>query len=167
MEPLFVQLPGNSRVWIYQSSRRLNDDESQQATRLVKDFVNQWTSHSQKVIAEGAVVYNFFIVLAADEAAVAVGGCSIDSTFHFIRQIEEQFRIRLFDRTTVAYRDNGAIKTAGQQEFQKMLDEKLVNSDTSVFNNLVATVDEFNRNWETPLSKSWHARLFGVVATPA
>lgn len=162
-----MQLPGNSKVWIYQSSRKLIDDEAQQATRLVKDFVNRWTSHSQKVIAEGAVVHNHFIVLAADESAVAVGGCSIDSTFHFIRQIEKQFNIRLFDRTTVAYRDNGAIKTAGQQEFQEMLDKKLVNSDTPVFNNLVATADEFNRNWEIPLSKSWHARLFRIADSAA
>jgi len=160
VEHLFKQLPGNSKVWVYQSSRELNELEVQQIISLINEFVQQWTSHSQKVIAEGAVLYNRFIVLAADESAFTVSGCSIDSSIQFIKQLEQQFNIGLFDRLNIAYRDNETIKTAGQQDFQQMIDNRLVSNITIVFNNLVATVDEFNQNWELPLSKKLACQVF-------
>lgn len=156
----FAQLPGSSKVWIYQSNRELTSEEASRMSVMVNDFIEQWTSHSEKVTARGAVIYNRFVVLAADESKVAVGGCSIDSSVHFIRQLEQQFGILLFDRLTVAYRENGKILTASQSDFQEMMDKGTVNHDTIVFNNLVATAGEFLQNWEVPLAKSWHARLF-------
>lgn len=162
---LFNNLPDNSRVWIYQSSRELNEQEVQQASALIKDFVQQWTSHSEKVVADGALVYNRFIVLAADESFVTLGGCSIDSSVKVMRQLELQFNTTLFDRLIVAYRENAAIKTASQSAFQNLFEQGAVNRDTIVFNNLVPTLKDFREKWETPLAGSWHARML-VSAKP-
>jgi hypothetical protein len=164
MRQIFDLLPGSSKVWIYQSSRELTEAEAIQMTGQINDFIRQWMSHSKKVAAEGAVIYNRFVILAADESAAEVGGCSIDSSVHFIRQLEQQFQISLFDRLTVAYRQNGNILTASQSEFQDLMDKGLVNQDTVVFNNLVATVNELRQNWEVPLAKSWHTRLFNSAS---
>lgn len=160
---LFKNLPDNSRIWIYQSSRELTEQEAQQASALIKDFVQQWTSHSEKVVADGAIVYNRFIVLAADESFVTLGGCSIDSSMKAMRQLEQQFNIALFDRLNVAYRDNDAIKTASQSAFQNLFEQGAVNHDTIVFNNLVSTLKDFREKWETQLAKSWHARMFATA----
>src|SRR5688572_24012575 len=116
-QQLFNELPGNSRVWIYQSNRELTAEETQQASAMIKEFVQQWTSHSEKVVADGAIVYNRFIVLVADESFVSLGGCSIDSSVKIMRQLEQQFNIALFDRLAVAYRENDSIKTASQSAF--------------------------------------------------
>ena len=161
---LFKQLPGNARVWIYQSSRELSNTDVQQMLSRIHDFIGQWTSHSRKVIAEGAVLYNRFVVLAADESAFAVSGCSIDSSVSFIRQMEQQFSIKLFDRLAVAYRENGTIKTVDQSAFQQMIEKGVINNETVVFNNLVSTVNDFNRSWEIPLARSWHGKFFKVNA---
>lgn len=159
MKQILNQLPGSSKVWIYQSSRELSGAEVIQMTSQVNEFIQQWTSHSKKVVAEGAVLYNRFVILAADESATEIGGCSIDSSVHFLRQLEQQFGIRLFDRLNVAYRENGKIQTVAQADFQDMLEKGLVNQDTVVFNNLVASVSELQNNWEVPLANSWHIRL--------
>lgn len=161
-QQLFTNLPDNSRVWIYQSNRPLTEQETQQASALIKEFVQRWTSHSEKVVADGAVVYNQFIVLVADETFVSLGGCSIDSSVKVMRQLEEQFGITLFDRLTVTYRENGTIKTASQSNFQELFEQGIVNENTIVFNNLVPTLKDFREKWETPLAKSWHARIFSV-----
>lgn len=153
--------PG-SRVWIFQSSREFSEAEAQQAAKLVKTFVEQWTSHSEKVVADGAVLYNRFVVLVADESLVSVGGCSLDSSSNFIRQLEQTFSITLFDRLTIAYRENGVIKTAGQHVFQQLIENGDVNSGTIVFNNLVSTLKDFNEKWEIPLAESWHMKFFKV-----
>ncbi len=160
---LFKNLPDNSRIWIYQSSRELTEQEAQQASALIKDFVQQWTSHSEKVVADGAIVYNRFIVLVADESFVTLGGCSIDSSMKVMRQLEQQFNTTLFDRLTVAYRENDSIKTASQAAFQNLFEQGAVNRDTIVFNNLVSTLKDFREKWETALSKSWHARMFAAA----
>ena len=166
MQNLFTQLPGNSKVWVYQSSREYTESEVKLITSSIHEFVQQWASHSRKVIAGGEVLYNRFVILAADESAFTVSGCSIDSSIHFIKKLEEQFSIRLFDRLTVAYRENGKINTVKQSDFQEMMDKGVVNKDTVVFNNLVSTVNDLNQSWEVPASKSWHARLF-KQETPA
>jgi len=160
MEQVFRQLPLQSKVWIYQSSRELTEDEARQITALLHDFVQQWTSHSRKVIAKGAVLYNRFVVLAADETAFTVSGCSIDSSVNFIRQLERQFNLSLFDRLAIAYRDNGKIHVAGRDEFQHLINRGIVTQDTIVFNNLVSTVHDFQHRWEVPLSESWHVKYF-------
>ena len=164
MEQYFKQLPENSKVWVYQSNRELNDSEVQQIKSLINEFVRQWTSHSRNVIAAAIVVYKRFIILAADESAFSVSGCSIDSSIHFVKELEQQFNIGLFDRHTVAYRGNEKINAVKQADFQQLIDNGLVNQDTVVFNNLVATVGDLNQNWEVPLSRSWHARVFKTGA---
>jgi len=160
---LFKNLPDNSRIWIYQSSRELTEQEAQQASVLIKDFVQQWTSHSEKVVADGAIVYNRFIVFVADESFVTLGGCSIDSSVKVMRQLEQQFNTALFDRLIVAYRENDAIKTVAQSAFQTLFEQGTVNQETIVFNNLVPTLNDFREKWETPLVKSWHARMFATA----
>ncbi len=161
-EQVFKSLPDNSKVWIYQSNRELSDGEVNQLHSLIKEFIQQWTSHSRKVIADGVVIYNRFIVLAADESAFTVSGCSVDSLVGFIKRLEQQFNIHLFDRFSIAYRENGLIKTAAQSAFQHLVDNGDVTQDTMVFNNLVATVKDFRESWEIPISKSWHGKFFKV-----
>ncbi len=160
VKEIFSQLPESSRVWIYQCNRELTKDEANIIREKIAEFVKQWTSHSRQVIADGDVFYDRFIVLVADESAFTVSGCSIDSSVGFIRQLEQQHNLSLFDRLNVAYRENGSIKALDQKAFQQVIDEGDVGSDTMVFNNLVSTLKDFKDKWEVPLSSSWHQRFF-------
>ena len=164
MEQLFSQLPGNAKVWVYQSSREFDVSETNTITGLINDFVVQWSSHSRKVTADGAVFYNRFVALTADESAFDVSGCSIDSSVNFIRQLEQKFNTNFFDRMTVAYLDGDLVKTADRETFQQLLDKGVVNENTIVFNNLVSDLNELRLNWKIPFTKSWHGRFFKAKA---
>ena len=160
----FESLPNNSRVWVYQANRPLSDAEVQAIQNSIADFVGEWSSHSRNVIAAGDVLHNLFIVLMADESAFSVSGCSIDSSVNFIRSVENEFGIELFDRFTTAYLDGNQIKMAGKEEFQQLIDNGMINEKTIVFNNVIQTKKEFGQGWKVPLTQSWHTRLFKLPA---
>jgi hypothetical protein len=162
---LFKQLPSYSKVWIYQSNKQIDDITAEKISNDVKQFVAGWTAHSEKVIADGAVLFNYFVVLVADENAVKVSGCSIDSSVHFIQILQEKYGLNFFDRFYTVYADGTEIKGADKDTFRQLLDEGNINSETPVFNTLIQTLEQLQHNWMLPLKQSWHKRVFNFPVT--
>jgi hypothetical protein len=44
-------------------------------------------------------------------------------------------------------------------DFQRYAKEQKVTLETIVFNNMVATKQDFENNWEVPARESWHKRF--------
>ena len=152
-----------SKIWIYQSDRELNQTETEKIQALLNQFASSWTAHNQQLKAAAQVMFNRFIVLLVDETQAGASGCSIDKSVHFMKVIEQEFEINLFDRFNTAYLKSDQILSASREEFEKLLKEGKVNRETIVFNNLVANLQDFNTKWRVPLKDSWHARVFGKV----
>jgi hypothetical protein len=161
---LFNNLPAHARVWIYQSDKRIGDALAAEINTEVKAFTQTWTAHTKKVMADGAVLFNHFIVLAADEQQVQVSGCSIDSSVKFIQQIQEKHNLHFFDRLYTTYAINNEVNGADKDTLQQLLDAGIINADTLVFNNLIQTVDQLQTKWLMPLKDSWHKRVFNFNA---
>lgn len=156
----FDQLPDNSRVWIYPSSRKFFPDEVLVIRQKTKAFLEQWTAHGTELQAGLDLPYHRFIVLGLNESIQSASGCSIDASVHFIQSLEETFKITLLDKMNVTFRNKNAIDHISLKEFQTKAKEKKVNSDVIVFNNLVQNKMEYDSFWEVPASSSWHARYF-------
>ena len=58
-----------------------------------------------------------------------------------------------------AYRKDGKIISLHLNEFRTLVEKGTLNENTIVFNNLVSTKEEFEKNWEVPVEKSWHMQL--------
>jgi hypothetical protein len=96
-----------------------------------------------------------------NEEVAGVTGCSIDKSVHFIKALGEKFSIDFFDRMRVAYFDtNSKLHLAGRDEFQELVNSKIVSADTIVYNNLIQNSEEFATNWKIPFSQSWHSKVF-------
>lgn len=156
------QMADESRVWIYQGEREYSTVEIEALKKRVSTFVESWTSHSKLVKANYELRYNRFLVLMLDESHVAAGGCSIDSSVHFIKSLESEFQNSMTDRMKFAFKIGERVEVVSRNEFEKLLDEGAITEDTTVFNNLVTTKRELDTNWEVPLKKSWHRQFFGV-----
>lgn len=152
-------MPTNTRVWIYQSSRVFTATEATEIKQRLTQFVNAWTAHKLKVAGDGILLYNLFIVLMADETEVGVSGCSIDSTVHFIRSLEKDFNTDFFDRWNMAYLENGEVRTCNRPEFEQLVAQGIINDHTIVFNNMVHTKGEFETKWQLPYQFSWQKNL--------
>lgn len=155
----FIHLPAGSRVWIYQSDRAFTEIESVAIKSAISLFVSQWLAHKAKVIGDGSLLYDRFVILAADEEKLQVSGCSIDSTVRFVKELGAQYGVNFFDRFYTCYWDGNMIKGADFDTFKSLAAEGKVSDDTIVFNNVITTLAGLKDQWQIPLSKSWHSRF--------
>ncbi|MEJ6674582.1 MAG: ABC transporter ATPase [Polaribacter sp.] len=155
----YKNLPDNSRVWIYQADREFTDREMDFIALKAEDFINQWTRHGDDLKGSFTFKYNQFLVLAVDESFNNVSGCSIDSSVRFVQALEKEFQLDLMNKMNITFKDNDTINLAKLPDFQKFVKEQIVTAETIVFNNMVNTKEDFENNWEVPVSKSWHKRF--------
>lgn len=150
-----------SRIWVYQTNRELTETEIVKLQPLLNQFAQSWTTHNQQLKAAAQIVFNHFIILLVDESQAGASGCSIDKSVHFMKEVESEFNINLFDRFQTAYFSGDEIKTANREAFETLLREGKVNAETIVFNNMVSTLADLESKWQVPLKNSWHNRVFG------
>jgi hypothetical protein len=155
-----MQFSKNSRVWIYQADRKLSETETQQLQQQLNEFTTGWTAHSNQLQAKAEVRYNRFIVLIVDESQAGASGCSIDSSVRFMKQLEQQFNINLFDRFNLAYKEGEEVLSVPRHTFEDLLKQGRITTDTIVYNNLVQNLSELEAKWEVPFKDSWHVQLF-------
>ena len=155
----YKNLPSNSRVWIYQSDREFTNKEIAFIAIKAEDFINQWTRHGDDLKGSFTIKYNQFLVLAVDESFNNVSGCSIDSSVRFIQAIEKELQLDLMNKMNVTFKDKDNINLVKLADFQRFAKEKKITSETIVFNNMVATKEDLENNWEVPAKESWHKRF--------
>ncbi len=155
----FNELPDHSRIWIYQSNRGFSEGELQELEESLTEFLKQWTAHGSDLHAGFEIKYNRFIVIGLDQSSASASGCSIDASVHFIQGLEQRFQVELLDRMNVSFKQGEYVAYKSLQDFKKMAKEKAVSPNTIVFNNLVATKQEYLDSWEVPASESWHSRF--------
>ena len=156
----FEDLPGHSKIWIYQSNRKLSDDEVTEIEKATREFIENWASHGTSLEASFIVKYNRFIIIAANQEVQLVTGCSIDSSVQFIQNLEQKYNIDLLDKMNVTYKTGEFIAFKTLLEFKQLAKSKSVSENTIVFNNLVNNIEEWQDFWEIPASESWHSRFF-------
>jgi hypothetical protein len=155
----YKNLPNNARVWIYQSDREFTAKEIEIISVKAVDFINQWTRHGDDLKGSFTVKYNQFLILAVDENFNTVSGCSIDSSVRFIQALEKELQLDLMNKMNVTFKDNEHINLVKLADFQRFAKEQKITLETIVFNNMVATKEDFENNWEIPAKKSWHKRF--------
>lgn len=155
----FKDLSPESRIWIYQCSRSFSGDEIIEVRSAVAEFLKQWTAHGQDLNAGFEIRYNRFIVIGLDQTKALASGCSIDASVHFIQAMEKKYQVDLLDKMNVSYKQGEYIAYKNLKDFKVMAKNRAVSKNTVVFNNLVATKQEYEESWEVPASESWHARL--------
>lgn len=155
----FKDLPGHSRIWVYQSNRSFTDAEQEEIEEALSSFLQQWTAHGSDLHAGFEIKYKRFIIVGLDQSNASASGCSIDASVHFIQTLEQKYDVTLMDRMNVSFKQGDYIAYKPLKDFKRMAKEKAVSKNTIVFNNLVASKLEYLENWEVPASESWHARF--------
>ena len=148
----------DSRVWVYQSNRLFTLNEALEIEEMLKEFVAGWMSHGEKVKGAAYLFFGQFIVLMADETATNVGGCSTDSSVRMIKDIEQRFKVNMFDRTTLAFVVKDKIELLPLSQLQYAFDNGFLNADSLYFNNLVQTKKELESEWIVMVKESWLAK---------
>lgn len=162
-----IALENDAKVWIYQSSRPLTDEEVVDARRHLHHFMEQWTSHNNELMTYGNIFHHRFLALFVDETLAGASGCSIDKSVEFVRQLGAHLEVDFFDRMTYTYlildEENGEeikhVKQVHHTEINDAYRNGQINDDTLFFDHLVKNKAQFLDAWIKPLKDSWHKRF--------
>ncbi|MDB4948975.1 MAG: hypothetical protein JWM27_1624 [Gemmatimonadetes bacterium] len=160
----FDRLPDDARAWVFAASRPLADAEAAALLGRVDEFLARWAAHGHPVVGARDLRHGRFLLVAADERATGVSGCSIDSLFDQLRALQDELDVALLDPGPVWFRDaGGEIRGLPRPEFRALARDGGVTADTIVFDNTVGTVGDVRHGrWETALRNAWHAKAFPI-----
>jgi hypothetical protein len=156
----FDQLPARSRVWIYQSNRTLTEEEVEQVKPLLVRFVEEWTSHGQRLQASAEILHRQFLVLANNEDVSSPSGCSIDASVRFVKELEQHLGVSFFDRTQLAFLQDEQVKLVPLSQVKEKIASGEVQEESLYFDNLVSDYGNLQTAWLKPARQSWLARYF-------
>lgn len=147
----------SSRVWIYQSSRLFMISEALQIEEMLNQFLAGWNTHGTPVKGYANLLFGQFVVIMADETTAGVSGCSTDSSVRLIKQIEEAFKVDMFNRQNLAFVLKDKIQTIPMAQLNYALENGFITPDTIYFNNLVLDKASLLSTWMVPVKESWLA----------
>ena len=159
---ILPSLSDRARLWVYAFNRPLTEEEASLVERAFRKFVSGWRSHGRRVTGGFTLLYDQFLLLAA-EADEEVSGCSIDGSVALFKRLREDYGLDALDRSCLHFRDSGAVHRLSRTEFARAVSEGRISQATMVFDNTIQTVGELRAGrWELPLARSWHAQAFSA-----
>ena len=153
-------MPPRSRVWIYQADRPLSETELEQVQPWLVRFVEEWTSHGQKLQASADILHRQFLVLANNEDLNSPSGCSIDASVRFVKELQQHLGVSFFDRTKLAFLQEDQVKLVPMSQVKAKIAAGEVREDSLYFDNLVSDYGSLCSTWLKPVRESWLVRYF-------
>jgi hypothetical protein len=156
-----TSLPDHARVWVFAAERPLEGMARDQLLTDVDAFLDQWAAHGTPLHCARDLVHDRFLIVAVDELAAGVSGCSIDALTQRLREHERRLGMVLLDNGPVHYRADGGVTRVSRAQFGHLADAGTVTPETIVFDNTVPTLGAVRSGkWETPARNAWHGRAF-------
>lgn len=156
----FERLDSQSKIWIYQSGKKFSEDEKDFIIKKTESFLIEWTAHGNSLEAGVQILYNQFIIIGVNENINDASGCSIDKSVNYMRELGKRLNTNLLERSKVAIKENTQIKLVNFSEIKYLVSEKLITSETQVFNNAIVSKKELETDWLQPAVNSWIRRYF-------
>ena len=114
----FKNMPDNSRIWIYQSDRDLNESEISIINDKTTTFLDSWQAHGKDLECTYSIINRRFIVIAVNENINPIGGCSIDYSLQLINDISDSIQVNLLNRLIVNFKAENNISSASLNDFE-------------------------------------------------
>ncbi|MEJ2054569.1 MAG: hypothetical protein P8X42_11675 [Calditrichaceae bacterium] len=155
---MFEDFSDNAQIWIYGFDKTLTSDDKKVVRDYLDNFIRQWHSHKVPVHGDYSIMYDRFVILAAE---TDVSGCSIDSSVGIFKTLQENYNLNALNQDLVYYKNQNSVISLSRDEFQSLVDKGNIDPDTPVFNLALTGLSELrNGQWELPFSKSWHGQVF-------
>jgi hypothetical protein len=157
----FAALPDTARLWVFAAERPLGEAERDALLADVDAFLDGWAAHGVPLSSARDWRYDRFLLVAVDEAAAGVSGCSIDALSRQLREHERRLGMALLDNAPVTYREAGDIVRLPRARFAQLAEAGELGPDITVFDNTVPTIGALRAGrWETAARHAWHGRVF-------
>jgi len=158
----FDHLPPQARVWIYQASRPLAEEEIMPLLPRLAAFAEEWTSHGRQLAASAQLLHKQFLVIGLDEQVAGASGCSIDASVRFVQELEQHLGVQLLEKSRMAFLTNGELRLLTRRELREAITAGQVQPDTLYFNNTLTTKGQLDDQWPAPAGQTWLASYFAA-----
>ena len=156
----FKNIPDDSRIWIYQSSKDLSDSDIKIIDNKTTLFLENWKAHGNELQASYFIKERRFLIIAVNEKFNPIGGCSIDYSLQLVNDISTTINLDLLDRLSVNYRLENNIKSISLRDLKNKIKNKSFSPETIIFNTTVKTKKELSSDFELKISSSWLSKFF-------
>ena len=156
----FKNIPDDSRIWIYQSSKDLSDSDIKIIDNKTTLFLENWKAHGNELQASYLIKERRFLIIAVNERFNPIGGCSIDYSLQLVNDISTTINLDLLDRLSVNFRLDNNIKSISLRNLKNKIKNKSFSPETIIFNTTVKTKKELSSDFELKISSSWLSKFF-------
>lgn len=157
------KMPDDSRIWIYQANRKLTSSEVEVIAHTLREFCGQWAAHQMALQTSFSVDHNRFVILAVNENASTPSGCSIDSSVHVLKALEQNLQVDFFNRAEIAFLENNEIYTYPVQELKNLFANGRLSEGSLALNTLVQTLGDWKNKGTVKVSESWLKRYIPKI----
>jgi hypothetical protein len=160
------ELSDRARLWVFPSSTAITQDQQEALETSIQQALQSWNAHGSPVRWGFEFIYHQFLLIAVDEDATALTGCSIDSAVHAIQGMEAQYGLVLTDSHRIFFRKDQSIVAASRAHFAEITEQGDVTLDTTVFDTVISNLGAFRSGqWELAARNTWHADVFPFKVT--
>jgi len=111
--------------------------------------------HDVSLDASFELYQNRLLIFKVNEDKYNASGCSIDKQVRFVKELEQAFSLELLNRLLVAYENNHQVEVMKASQVKELLESKIINEHTLIFNNTITQSSELSDNWKQPLHKTY------------
>ena len=155
----FKTMPDDSRIWIYQSNRDFNESEIGVIKDKTISFLDNWQAHGKDLECSYSIIDKRFIILAVNESANPIGGCSIDFSLQLIKDISNTIGIDLLNRLVVNYRLDNRVESLSLSDLKNKIKDGDFSPETIIFNTAINSKSELLNNFEIDIRSSWLSKF--------
>ncbi len=146
----FEKLSPGAKVWLFKSSKPIEESESSSFKNHVGQFLDQWLSHGDQVKGAFSFEHQQFLIIGAETNGGAPSGCSTDTLFHFISNLSKEFEVDFMDNAGIYFRNNEEINRIDFRDLKKSIAEGKLNEATLVLNSQLNTKVDFDSKFFAP-----------------
>jgi len=149
----FNNISNESRIWVYASPYKLNNDQEDYIINFLSNHLKDWEAHKTSLTAAVTILENHFIVIALDEDINKASGCSIDTLQHKIQEIENYLETSLTNRLNVFCLIDDKIHCIPSSELSNF-----ANKETLFYDLTIQKKSDFN-SYLKPIKDGWCSGL--------
>ncbi len=160
---MLINLENTATVWVFQSDKKINDNDLTLIKGELGVFVSQWNTHGEALTAGFEIKDDYFVIIGVDEEKVKASGCSKDTMTRKMNEIGDVLKIDFFNRLNTIYiNNNGERELVSMFKFKELVNDAVIKPNTIVYNNLIQTKEELSTQWKIMVKDSWHSSLVPI-----
>lgn len=162
----FSNFPDAAYLRVFAFDRALTKEEIASVGGVIEPFLLTWKAHGLVIPSAWSLQEGQVLLFAADTTQVPMKGCSGDSLFGLLAELETAVGVNIPPMPPVVYRSDDGLACIERSQFSGLVQGGAVDADTAVIDLTLSTVGALrSRGLEMPARDCWHSKAWSALAS--